>query len=78
MTNEIEEVKCKFCKPKNPKTLVGGRSSYTSAWVKIYTNDNDVRIGLNATGDSDVSISVEINYCPMCGRNFKDKCKMKD
>lgn len=61
---------CPCCKDKNPKTLVGGRSDYISAWVKIYVNDNDVRLGLNANGESKLSKSVKINFCPICGRKF--------
>lgn len=62
---------CKHCKPKNPKTLVGGKQDYISAWVKIYVNEDDVRLGLNANGESSLSTSVKINYCPMCGEKFE-------
>lgn len=73
--SEENSVQCGFCKPKNPKTLVGGNGDYISAWVKIYTNEEDVRLGLNARGDTDISKSVEIFYCPICGRKLKgSKC----
>lgn len=61
---------CKICKPKNPKTLVATKGDYISAWAKIYNNENDVRLGINARGETDSSNSVEIYYCPMCGRKF--------
>lgn len=62
---------CKFCKPKNPKTLIAGRSSCISAWVKIYTNDDNVKLGLSARGEGDIGTSIEINFCPVCGRELK-------
>lgn len=36
---------CKYCKPNNPKTLIGGKADYISAWIKIYANEEDVRLG---------------------------------
>jgi len=63
---------CKFCRLKNPKTLLSGKAPYTTAWVKIFVNINDVRLGLNARGDDDISKSVKINYCPVCGRSFNN------
>lgn len=68
---------CKFCKPKNPKTLVAARQNYISAWVQIYTNDNDVRLGLSARGEDDIGASIEIFYCPVCGRELKGKQVIK-
>lgn len=61
---------CKFCRPKNPKTLIAGSAPYISAWAKIYTNENDVRLGLSARGESDIGTSIQIHYCPICGRKF--------
>ncbi|MFS0857314.1 hypothetical protein [Paenibacillus taichungensis] len=68
-----EQSECKYCKPKNAKTLIAGRAPYISARVQIYINDNDVRLGLSAKGESDISTSVEIFYCPKCGRQLKGK-----
>lgn len=68
---------CSYCKPKNPKTLVVGKAPYISAWVQIYTNDNDVRLGLSARGESDIGVSIEIFFCPVCGRELKGKKAMK-
>lgn len=64
---------CKFCKPKNPKTLVACRGNYISAWVKIFTNEEDTRLGLSARGESDAGNSVKINYCPICGRKLDNE-----
>lgn len=69
---------CKYCKPKNPKTLIGGKGDYISAWVKIYVNENDVRIGLNVRGETDLSTSIPINYCPMCGKKFNIEERKKE
>ncbi|GAV11418.1 hypothetical protein [Paenibacillus sp. NAIST15-1] len=68
---------CSYCKPKNAKTLLAGKAAYMSAWVQIYTNDSDVRLGLSAKGESDIGNSVEIFYCPMCGRKLSGKNKTK-
>ncbi|MBT2759949.1 hypothetical protein [Paenibacillus sp. ISL-20] len=69
----MEEDVCKYCKPKNAKTLIAGKASYISAWVQVYVNDNDVRLGLSARGENTINTSVEIFYCPICGRQLKGK-----
>ncbi|MED3792407.1 hypothetical protein P4571_08120 [Niallia alba] len=69
-SNNMDDNKCAFCKPKNPKTLVATKGYYVSAWSKIYINENDVRLGINVRGESDSSKSIEIFYCPICGRKF--------
>ncbi|MFD0587726.1 hypothetical protein ACFQZE_06905 [Paenibacillus sp. GCM10027627] len=68
--SQEESTKCGFCKPNNPKTLISGKAPYISAWVKIYTNDDNVKLGLSVSGESDIGTSVEIFYCPICGRKL--------
>jgi hypothetical protein len=62
---------CKYCKPISPKTLLAKKEDYISAWVKIFTNKEDVRLGLSARGETDINNSVQIYYCPICGRKFE-------
>ncbi|WP_137743367.1 hypothetical protein [Robertmurraya siralis] len=64
---------CLYCRSKNPKTLIACKAPYISAWVKIFVNEEDVRLGLSARGDSNAGNSVKINYCPICGRRFSNE-----
>jgi len=68
--SEIKDNVCKFCRPKNPKALLSCNSGYERSFIKIYTNEKDVKLGMTLSGESGDSNSMRINYCPICGRKL--------
>ena len=66
----MEDV-CKFCRPKNSKALLSCSDGYGRSFIKIYTNEKDIRLGMTLTGEMGSSNSMKINYCPVCGRRLR-------
>ena len=59
---------CEYCKPK-PKLLFENGLE-----LMIISGTLDIELGGDYSG-SGISDYVDINYCPMCGRNLKEDYK---
>lgn len=57
---------CEYCNDKE-------KSIEVSRYWDIYLYRNSLEIGSNF--ESDNRISVDINYCPMCGKDLRKKEK---
>ena len=67
---------CEFCemnKYNMGKPLASNKKgTFEVPWIFL-TNEDLKRIELQSNYDYEEPIRIAINYCPMCGRNLKER-----
>lgn len=63
---------CKFC-----RKIVDAKTEFLNALMTqedFIANENETIFLYINTGDSGCSGTMDINYCPMCGRKLVEEC----
>lgn len=76
-TEEDMEINCQDLRTENGKVLFNQSVCLDDMYRRVYNKEGSVDLKIDLECDTSdgpfMTQRIRINYCPMCGRNFKDE-----
>lgn len=71
----LKKEECEYCVEEKPKCLSGGKGFGDDEYSEVVGNTIEIEqwVGAFTSSPEQITMQIEINYCPKCGRHLNHR-----